>query len=358
MVLDDRAATARIDRSDVLGLVGRLGVMLLDGWRAAAALSPVRPRPAAIAVAGVGGSGLGGDVLRAMLAPVAAVPVVSVKDDRLPAFVGPQTLVCVCSYSGNTAETLALFDAARAAGASVVAITSGGALADRARAVQVPLIPVPAGLLPRTALPYTLAPMLRVMSTAGLAGPGEEGVREAASLLEELAGRWGPAVPAAHNPAKQLALRIGGAMPVIYAASSLAAPAATRWKTQCNENAKRLAAWDVFPELAHNEIVGWTGDTAAVSGRFVVVLRDQDDGPGAAQQVAATRELVFSRARGIEEVWTQGAGRLARLLSLIQLGDYVSVYLALLAGVDPAPVDVIAAVKARMQEALPPRGTH
>ncbi len=357
MVLDDPTATARIDRSNVLRLVGRFGAMLLDGWSAAAVLSPVRPRPAVVVAAGVGGSGIGGDVLRVLLAPVAAVPVVSVKDDRLPAFVGPQTLVCACSYSGDTAETLAMFEAARAAGATVVAITSGGALAERARAAQVPLVTVPAAMPPRAALPYTLAATLRVMSAAGLAGPDEEGVREAAGLLEDLAGRWGPVVPAAHNPAKQLALRIGATMPVIYAASSLTAPVAARWKTQCNENAKRLAAWDVFPELTHNEIVGWAGDAPAAGGRFVVLLRDPDDGPGAQGQIAATREFAFARARGVEEVWTHGIGRLARLLSLIQLGDYVSVYLALLTGVDPAPVDVITAVKIRMQEGPPPRGT-
>ena len=357
MVLDDPAATARIDRDGMLGLVGRLGAMIREGWDAAAGLHLPRLRPTAIVAAGLGGSGIGGDVLRALLAPIAALPVVPVKDDRLPAFVGPQTLVCVCSYSGDTAEAIALFDAAHAAGATVVAITSGGLLAHRARAADAPLVSIPTGLPPRAALPYSLVPMLRVLSAAGITGPGENEVREAATLLGDLAGRWGPAVPAAHNPAKQLALRLHGMVPVIYAASSLTAPAALRWKTQCNENAKRFAVCNAFPELAHNEIVGWAGDEATASSLFVVILRDQDDGPRTGGQVAVAKELAFGRARGVEEVWSQGATRLARLFSLIQFGDYVSVYLALLAGINPTPVDVIAAMKARMQEASPSRGT-
>lgn len=357
MVLNDPQAIARIDRDDMLGLVGRFGVMIREGWEVAGTLRLPRLRPTAIVAAGLGGSGIGGDVLRALLTSTAALPVVPVKDDRLPAFVGSQTLVCVCSYSGDTVEAIAMFDAARAAGATVVAITSGGLLARRARDTDTPLVSIPPGLPPRAALPYSLTPMLRVLTAVGAAGPGEDEVREAASLLSDLADRWGPTAPAERNPAKQLALRVGGMMPVIYAASSLTAPAALRWKTQCNENAKRFAVCNAFPELAHNEVVGWAGDEATARGLFVVILRDQDDGPRVGGQVTVARELAFGRARGIEEVWSQGATRLARLLSLIQFGDYVSVYLALLAGINPTPVEVIAAMKAQMQEAPPPRGT-
>lgn len=356
MVLDDPVATARLDQGGMLALVGRMGPMLLDGWAAAAGIRPPLSRPAVVVAAGVGGSGIGGDVLRAVLAPLAPVPVVAVKDDRVPAFVGPHALVCVCSYSGNTAETLAMFDAARAAGAPIVAITSGGLLAERARAAGAPLVSVPRTLPPRAALPYTLGPMLRVVGAAGLPAPGEDEIREAAAVLDDLAGRRGPEIPVGANPAKQLAVRLGGGLPAVYAASDLALPAAMRWKTQCNENAKRPAVWGVFPDLAHNEIVGW-GDEAAARGRFVVILRDPEEGPLLAAQVAAARGLAFARAAGVEEVWSEGRGRLARLLSLIQLGDYVSAYLALLAGVDPTPVELIAALKTRMQEASPPRGT-
>jgi glucose/mannose-6-phosphate isomerase len=356
MVLDDPAAMARLDHGGMLALVGRLGPMLLEGWAAAAHVPGPASRPAVVVVAGLGGSGIGGDVLRAVLAPLAPVPVVTVKDVRLPAFVGPDTLVCICSYSGTTAETLVMFDAARAAGAPIVAITSGGLLAERALAAGVPLVTVPQTLPPRAALPYSLAPMLRVLAAAALQVPGEGELREAAAVLDDLAGRRGPAVPTAANPAKQLARRLTDTLPTIYATSDLMTPAAMRWKTQCNENAKRPAVWGAFPDLAHNEVVGWAGEPAR-GVRSVILLRDQEEGPLVAAQVAAARHLAFGRAAYVEEVWPSGVGRLARVLSVIQLGDYASVYLALLAGLDPTPVDVITALKTRMQEATPPRGT-
>jgi glucose/mannose-6-phosphate isomerase len=198
--------------------------------------------------------------------------------------------------------------------------------------------------------------MLRVLGTAGLPGPDEEDLREAAAVLDELASRRSPAIPTAANPAKQLARRLVELLPAIYATSGLMTPAAIRWKTQCNENAKRPAVWGAFPDLAHNEVVGWAGGAGA-RARAVILLRDQEEGPLVAAQVDATRALAFGGATVVEDVWPAGAGRLARLLSVVQLGDYVSVYLALLAGLDPTPVDVITALKTRMQEAKPPRGT-
>ncbi|MCL6641379.1 MAG: SIS domain-containing protein, partial [Candidatus Rokubacteria bacterium] len=141
-VLDDAGRIGRLDSSDMLGAIGRMGAMVAEGWEAAAG-TPRPPRvPSALVVAGMGGSAIGGDLLRALLAPDAPVPVVVVRDERLPAFVGPQTLVVACSYSGNTEETLAAYDAARARRAPLVAVTSGGALAARARADGHPVVAV------------------------------------------------------------------------------------------------------------------------------------------------------------------------------------------------------------------------
>ena len=359
MILDDGREVARIDAGGMLAVIRRLGAMTLEGWRVAAELplpwtvAAPRPalagaaRPAVVVTAGMGGSGIGGDLLRALLAPTSSVPVVSVRDSRLPAFVSRHALVFVCSYSGNTTETLAVYQAARDAGAAVVVVTSGGHLAERARAAGDPVVLVPAGLQPRAALAYLLMPMLRVTARLGLAGPAEADVTEAAALLDRLADQWGPAIPTAENPAKQLAARLQGLVPVVYASSPGTAPVAYRWKTQFNENAKVFAAWNVFPELSHNETVGWTGAPGA-AGRFVVILRDRDDEPLVAAQVEATRALALGRAHGVEEVSSQGQGRLARLLSLVLFGDLVSTYLAILSGVDPTPVEIITAVKRRL----------
>lgn len=362
MILDDRSEIARIDAGSMLDHVSRFGRMTLEGWDAAAGVPlPAGGHaggPTAVAVMGMGGSGIGGELLRSLLAPTAAIPVIVVRDDRLPKFVGSGTLAFVCSYSGGTEETLTAYDAARTAGASIVAITSGGVLADRARRDRCPTVRIPGGLSPRAALPYLFMPMLRIVARMGIVRVDEADVHEAATLLTTLAGRWGVAVPTEDNPPKRLAERLAGCLPAIYAASQMTAPAAQRWKTQLNENSKMLAVWNAFPELGHNETVGWAGAPAGAGepGLFVVILRDRDDSERTALQVEVTRGLAFGRARGVEGVWSVGMSRLARLLSLVLAGDFISVYLAVLRGVDPTPVDVITQMKLKMQEAQQARG--
>jgi glucose/mannose-6-phosphate isomerase len=330
--------------------------MVADGWRAGS-LTLHTARPSALIVAGMGGSGIGGQLLRSIVAPHCPVAVVPVPAATLPAFAGRGTLVFACSYSGSTEETLTAFDAAREQGAMIVAITSGGPLADRARAHACPVVMLPAGQPPRSALPYQLAAMLRVMAGLGLAQIDAGQVTEAVQVAERLSVTWGPATPTAANLAKQLARRLMDAVPVIYAASPDLAPVAYRWKTQVNEHAKTFAMWNAFPELSHNETVGWARVAEAGIRPAVVILRDRDDGDRAAREVDATRALAFSGAKSIDDVWSQGEGSLARMLSLVVLGDFTSVYLACLAGVDPTPIDVIAAIKRRLQEAQGTRGT-
>lgn len=351
MVLDDPGEMARVDASGMLRAVLRSGPMIVDGWHAAIQVDPPVVRPTAVAVCGMGGSGIGGELLQALLAPTSPVPIVCVRDERLPAFVGPQTLLFLVSYSGNTEETLACGDAAVAAGARPVAVTSGGRLARFARERGHPLIAVPAGFQPRAALPFLLLPLLRVAAAAGLADEREADIREAAGLLADLARLWAPEVPSPANPAKRLAASLVGTQPVIYGASSGTEPVARRWKTQLNENSKIHAAYGSFPEAAHNEVVGWAGAGDEAVLRSVVVLRDREDGPTVEERLDAVRSAALSRARSISDVWSVGSGRLARVLSLVLFGDLVSVYLAILRGVDPTPVAAIEAVKERLRRA-------
>ena len=348
MVLDDRKEIARLDPGGMLGLVQRLGAMTADGWDAASdlALDPVTPR--AVIVSGMGGSGIGGDLLRALLAPTAAVPVITVRDYRLPAFVGRDTLVFACSYSGNTEETLAAYQEAHAAGATVVAVTSGGAMAGFAVTDGHPVVRVPPGLPPRAALPYMLMPLLRITGRLGIDCVTDSEVREASALLGDLVMRWGPERPSGENPAKSLAAALQGAFPVVYASSSLFEPVAQRWKTQLNENSKVFACWNAFPELNHNETVGWEGVLGGHPRLHAVLLRDRGEGVRNALRVKITRDLSLRRAGGVSEVWSQGTGLLARLLSLVLFGDLVSVYLALLGGADPTPVEIISEIKRRL----------
>jgi len=353
MVLDDSQEIARLDPGGMLGLVLRLGAMTVEGWEAASDLALTPVSPCAVIVSGMGGSGIGGDLLRALLAPTAAVPVITVKDYRLPAFVGRDTLIFACSYSGNTEETLAAYKEAHAAGAAVVAVTSGGTLAGLAACDGHPVVRVPPGLPPRAALPYMLMPLLRITDRLGVSGVTDpevrdSEVREAAAVLGELAVRWGPEAHSGGNPTKALAAALKDAVPVVYASSSQLEPVAQRWKTQLNENSRVFACWNAFPEINHNETVGWEGIRGGNPRLHAVLLRDRDEGARNALRVEITRELLERRADGVTEVWSQGTALLARLLSLILFGDLVSVYLALLTAVDPTPVEIISEIKRRM----------
>ncbi len=348
MVLDDREEIARLDPGGMLDLVRRLGAMTADGWEAASDLALPLVSPRAVVVSGMGGSGIGGDILRALLAPIIAAPVITVRDYHLPAFVGRDALVFACSYSGNTEETLAAYQEAHATGAAVVAVTSGGALADLAAADGHPVVRVPPGLPPRAALPHLLMPMLRVTGRLGIGGVTDPEVREAAAVLGELAVRWGPEAPSSENPAKALAVALEGATPAIYASSPQFEPVAQRWKTQLNENSKVFACWGAFPELNHNETVGWEGVLGGHARLHAVILRDRDEGARNALRVEITRDLSLRKAGGVTDVCSQGNGLLARLLSLVLFGDLVSVYLAVLVGVDPTPVEIITEIKRRL----------
>jgi glucose/mannose-6-phosphate isomerase len=346
-MLDESEAIARVDAGRMLALVRQFGAMTADGWRAAEGVAGTTPCPSAIVVCGMGGSGIGGDLLRALAAPVAPVPVIVTKSDRLPAFVDTTTLVFTCSYSGNTEETLAAYASAARAGARVVAITSGGQLARLAREAGHAIVTVAGGRPPRSALPLLLMPMVRVAAAIGAVSVADDDVRRTVLLLDELAGAWAASATARGNPALALAESLDGAIPIVYATSPLTEAAALRWRTQLNENSKTLALDGAFPELTHNEVVGWEGVGAAAPWH-VVLLRDRDEGPRDALRLRVTRELALATARGCTEVWSHGEHPLARLLSLVLFGDFASCYLAVRRGIDPTPVTMIDRIKARL----------
>jgi glucose/mannose-6-phosphate isomerase len=256
------------------------------------------------------------------------------------------TVLCV-SYSGNTEETLAAFDAAAALGARRIVCTTGGRLAESARAEGVPVIPLPGAFQPRAAVGYFLVAVLEV---AALAGAGESLHAEidvTAAHAEQLISRWGPDSPE-DSLAKMLARALHGTIPQIVGAG-LTAPVAYRWKTQLNENAKSPGSAHELPEMAHNEIVGWQG--AEEVGRFsAVFLDDCDLHPRVRRRIELTRQLAAEYVGFTERVETVGETRVDRLVSAVVLGDLVSLYLAALRGVDPAPVEAIARLKAGLDE--------
>ncbi len=334
---------AGVDRSGMLADVLSIPDQLRDAlWRVESAGLETHDARGGMVVAGMGGSAIGGLLARDALGDRASRPIAIARDYGLPPWTTPETTVLCCSYSGNTEETLAAYDAAGALGARRIVNTTGGKLADEARSDGIPVIPMPGGFQPRGAVAYGLVTALEV---AGICGAGERLHAEidvAAAHAERLVSAWGPESRADSLP-KELARGLRGTVPQI-AGAGLAAPIAYRWKTQLNANAKVPAFAAELPELDHNEIVGWEG--AAELARFsAVFLDDSDLHPRLRQRLELTRGLIASSGAATFRVESIGETRLERMLSLIILGDLVSLYLAVLRGVDPAPVDVVERLK-------------
>jgi glucose/mannose-6-phosphate isomerase len=298
--------------------------------------------PGGLVVCGMGGSAIGGNLARDAIGPRARGPMRVVRDYELTPGAGADALVLCASYSGNTEETLACFDAALESGAPVVALTTGGELARRAREAGAPVIGVPAGMQPRAAVVYMAVAALECAAAAGVTPSLRDEIEAAAALLTTLSDEWGPDSPP-DSTAKALAQRLDGSVPVVYGGGPTAA-VAQRWKTQVNENAKGPAFAATLPEADHNDIVGWER-AASLAPLAAVFLDDPGAHPGVRRRIELTAELVRERHALAEVVVSRGESRVERVLSLVLLGDLVSVYLAVLAGVDPTPVDVLDQLK-------------
>jgi glucose/mannose-6-phosphate isomerase len=344
----DRESIARVDPSDLLTDVLAIPEHLRDAlWKVESANLSPWDSPGGLIVAGMGGSAIGGQLARAALGDHASRPLLAAMAYGLPPWTTQDATVLCASYSGETEETLACFEAAGVIGAKRVVVTSGGTLAEQARAEGVPVIPVAGGLQPRAAVAYMTVAALEVAALCGVGPRLNSEIDVAADHLEELVVEWAPE-GAEDSTAKTLARALLGTVPVI-AGAGLTTPIAYRWKTQVNENAKQPAYSAQLPELDHNEIVGW--QSASEHGRFsAVFLDDPDTHPRVQERIAATCELIGAGAVGVHRVTSRGTTATERVFSLVLLGDLVSVYLAALRGVDPTPVPAIDRLKAQLAE--------
>jgi glucose/mannose-6-phosphate isomerase len=342
-----REAIARVDRSGQIDDVLALPEHLRDAlWRVESAIMQDFDTSAGLVVAGMGGSAIGGALARAALSDHATRPIFVTRAYGLPPWTTPDTMVLCASYSGNTEETLACYESAGALGARRTVATTGGRLAEMARADGVPVIPLPGGFQPRAAVAYMTVAALEVAALCG-AGPRlTSEIDVAASHSEQLVAEWGPDAPE-DSLAKEIARGLHGTTPVI-AGAGLTAPIAYRWKTQINENAKQPAFMHELPELDHNEIVGWEG--ANDVGRFsAVFLDDSDAHPRVKTRMDLTEQLIVGQAAASFHLETRGQTTVERVTSLVLLGDLVSIYMAVLRGVDPGPVKVIEELKRALE---------
>jgi glucose/mannose-6-phosphate isomerase len=302
--------------------------------------------PTAVVVCGMGGSAIGADLVLACL-PELAVPAAVVRGYALPEWVSPETLVIAVSYSGQTEESLACAAQARERGCAPVCVSSGGNLAAFAEAEGLPLVVVPGGGQPRAAVGSLSMPLLATLEASGLCHEHAGDVAAAAAQLEADLAMLRPECPDEDNPAKSLARRLENRLAVVYGAGPTG-PVARRWKGQINENAKAPAFFNELPELDHNELMGWTSLPHVTASTVALFLHDESDEERLTRRAELTAREYEALGVATELVAARGESRIARLFSLVQLGDYVSCYLALLYGVDPTPVDAIQAFKANL----------
>ena len=298
-----------------------------------------------VVLLGMGGSGMAGEVVAAATAPMLPVPVVVSKSYECPAFVGSGTLVFAISASGDTEETVQAATDAAVAGAHMVVVSGGGKLGELGRGWDAPVIEVPRDIpQPRAALGAMAIPPLVVLDEIGLYRGAQTWIDEAIDQLsrrrDELAGAGESS--AAANVARQ----IGSTLALVHGGGAIGAVAAQRWKTQINENAKAPAFWSVQPELCHNEIAGW-GQHGDVTRQLItaVFLRHDGEHPQIGRRFELVGELMREVVASEVEVQAQGDGELAQLFDLILFGDYVSLWMAAFAGIDPGPVPALVELK-------------
>ena len=298
-----------------------------------------------VAVAGMGGSAIGGELAAGYLAGSMSVPLSVIRSYSLPAYVGPSTLLYVSSYSGNTEETLSAYADARERGARIVCSATGGQVGRIAEEAGHDIVRVPTGYPPRAALGFGLVPLLFVLGRLGLAPDPSDDVEDAIETVRSGVERLGLAARPGENEAKELASWLLGRVPVVYGTAPATSVVANRWCGQFSENSKVVAHRNELPEMNHNEIVGWSGTRPMGGDARVMFLRDQDDHPRVARRTEITREAIAEVGAEVRDVVSRGSTKLARLVSLVQLGDFVSFYLAMLGGIDPTPVAPIDRLK-------------
>jgi glucose/mannose-6-phosphate isomerase len=304
-----------------------------------------------VVVIGMGGSAIAGEMVRSYLSGKLLIPFQICRDYTLPEYVDDETLVIASSYSGNTEETLSALDDALARKALIVAITTGGMMEDVAKINDIPIMNLPTGLQPRAALGYSFVPTLMFFDKIGMISSTAEEIAHMVQKLEKLREKYIEDNPTLSNPAKRLAGTIFGKIPIIYSGPSLTDAVALRWKGQISENGKNLAFANQFPEMNHNELVGWSKTVEAYRDNLIVIfLRDVDDHPKVRRRMNIVKDVIEKLKVQVVDLHSMGETKLERMFSLVQMGDFISYYLAVLNEVDPTPVDVIESLKKQLAD--------
>lgn len=349
MQLDNQELIRELDRENMLQHIHDLPDQLAKAWELGLQLHlPDYPEIQHVVVAGMGGSAIGGDLLKAYAKPSCRIPITIIRDYNLPEW--KNILVICSSHSGNTEETLSIFDQAQAAGLPTLAITTGGKLAEQAAQAGSGLWTFEDDFQPRAAVGYSFGLLLAALARLGLIdqNKADQDLQDAVQAMKEQQQQMLPEVPAAINPAKRMAGQFVNRWPVLFGSGFLA-PVARRWKTQINEIAKAQAAFEILPEADHNTLQGifFPQDQAGKSLAFFITSKQNH--PRNKLREEFTREIFM--LEGITTDFFRAPGRavLDSMWTALHFGDYLSFYLAVAYGVDPTPVPVLETLKEKLK---------
>lgn len=346
--LDNPEDFPKIDKNNMLQFCTEAARHYAESAKNAEKIKLDYPKPENIVIAGMGGSAIGGELLKDYTRSTAQVPVEISREYHLPAYCGKNSLVVLASYSGDTEETLSSFVDALKRKCMVFCLSSTGALLQYAEKLNVPYLRVREGMPPRAALPHMLLPLLKVMEKIKMTPRFSEDLSEATKLLQKVSTENAPEKPAGENFAKRLAINLNGASPAVYG-FGVYRGVALRYKQQFNENSKVPAKWEAFSELNHNETMGWENPKELAKSFAVIFLRDKAEPVEIRSRIETTQALMQQTVPKMYEVWAQGKSNLAKMLSTILVGDFTSVYLAYLRGVDPTPVNTVTIMKEKIE---------
>jgi glucose/mannose-6-phosphate isomerase len=330
----------------VIDFPAQLSIAVDIARRQALSIQPVAAKISNILILGMGGSGIAGEFARILLKHT-HLPIHVCKTHVPPHYVNQGTFVIAVTFSGKTTETLDAFNSAIQSGAQGFMITSSSELKGKLDQRNIPCIVIPPNHYSRASLGYMLMPILEVLKKIIALPKLDSDIKETISILETIKEECKPENPMKSNSAQLLATALSEKLPIIYAESGFTDVIALRWKQQLNENSKIPCYYDVFPELLHNEIEVWNSYSLANDNRIFILLRDalHEKDSGIEQVVKTAKDLAISKGFKIFELWSRGNSELARLLSLSYLGDFVSVYLASVRGIDPTQIPNIEHVK-------------
>jgi glucose/mannose-6-phosphate isomerase len=338
-MLDDLKYIHQRDGQDALGIAERQAGQLIYKFE--------RPKIEGeftnIVYAGMGGSALAALISRSW--PGYSLPFEVCRQYQIPAYVSERTLFIAASNSGNTEETLSALAEAETKDAKIVIIAGGGKLAEIAAQKNYPYFKLPKAEQPRYAVFYNLVALLTTLEAAGLLGESDISaeLEKASKFLTEAVKAWLPTVPTAENEAKKLANELAGKSGVVYG-GPLMSPAAYKWKISFNENAKNIAWWNEFPEFNHNEFIGWSSHPVQ-KPYSVIELRSSLEHPRVQKRFEVSERLLSGKRPAPHVVNVQGESLLQQLVWAITFGDFVTIYLALLNNLNPAPVELVEKLK-------------